>query len=87
LSDCTYDRRSTAHWQRSTGRADVRHPGLRRAPRHPGLHGARLEGLHQWLDGWKGIGDIEAGMRRQGYDLYLALYVEKRLELHLLRDR
>jgi hypothetical protein len=35
-----------------------------------------FQALHQWLDGWKGIGDIEAGMRRQAYDLYLARYAE-----------
>lgn len=25
--------------------------------------------LHRWLDSWRGIGDIVAGMGRQGYDL------------------
>jgi hypothetical protein len=32
---------------------------------------AQFRALRLWLDSWKGIGDIEAGMRRQGYDLYL----------------
>lgn len=30
--------------------------------------------LRSWLNSWRGIGDIEAGMRRQGYDLYLCRY-------------
>jgi hypothetical protein len=25
--------------------------------------------LHRWLDSWRGIGDIVAGMARQEYDL------------------
>ena len=43
-------------------------------PRVPTDMAPAFKALHQWLDGWKGIGDIEAGMRRQGYDLYLARY-------------
>ena len=27
--------------------------------------------LHQWLDSWRGIGDLERGMHRQGFDLHL----------------
>jgi hypothetical protein len=30
--------------------------------------------LHRWLDSWAGIGDIERGMARQGYDLSLTRY-------------
>lgn len=37
---------------------------------------ASFRALRSWLNSWKGIGDIEAGMRRQGYDLYLARYAE-----------
>jgi hypothetical protein len=35
---------------------------------------ASFRALRSWLDSWRGIGDIEAGMRRQGYDLYLTRY-------------
>lgn len=34
---------------------------------HPGVNA-----LHGWLDSWRGIGDIEADMARQGYDLQLS---------------
>lgn len=27
--------------------------------------------LHQWLDCWRGIGDIVTGMKRQGYEVSL----------------
>lgn len=30
-----------------------------------------LSALHAWLDSWRGIGDIVAGMERQGYALSL----------------
>jgi hypothetical protein len=30
--------------------------------------------LHRWLDGWRGIGHITAGMFRQGWDLQLTEY-------------
>src|SRR5437899_1369315 len=30
-----------------------------------------LRPLHRWLDTWRGIGDVAAGMHRQGYDLQL----------------
>src|SRR5262250_2850342 len=33
-----------------------------------------LEAVHAWLDSWKGIGSIERGMARQGYDLQLTRY-------------
>jgi hypothetical protein len=29
--------------------------------------------LHRWLDSWRGVGDIVAGMARQGYDLELGM--------------
>lgn len=39
----------------------------------PGMERA-FRALRRWLDSWQGIRDIEAGMRRQGYDLYLVRY-------------
>jgi hypothetical protein len=36
----------------------------------PGRDSA-LQALHQWLDSWRGIGDLERGMHRQGFDLHL----------------
>ena len=51
--------------------------GFAALPRIPADMAPAFKALHQWLDGWKGIGDIEAGMRRQGYDLYLARYAEE----------
>ena len=30
-----------------------------------------LAALRSWLNSWRGIGDIERGMARQGYDLQL----------------
>jgi hypothetical protein len=36
------------------------------APTEPEL---RL--LHQWLDSWRGIGDVVTGMKRQGYEVSL----------------
>ena len=30
--------------------------------------------LHRWMDCWRGIGDIVAGMARQEYDLELRRY-------------
>ena len=39
----------------------------------PGME-ASFRALRTWLNSWRGIGDIESGMRRQGYDLYLARY-------------
>ena len=36
-----------------------------------------LRPLHRWLDTWRGIGDVAAGMHRQGYDLQLTEYDER----------
>ena len=33
-----------------------------------------LGALRSWLDSWRGIGDVERGMARQGYDLQLTRY-------------
>jgi hypothetical protein len=33
-----------------------------------------LLALHRWLDSWAGIGAVERGMYRQGYDLSLTRY-------------
>lgn len=33
--------------------------------------------LHGWLDTWRGIGDVVAGMARQGFDLQLTRYDER----------
>jgi hypothetical protein len=41
-------------------------------PDHPGVRA-----LHRWLDSWLGIGDVERGMHRQGFDLQLARYAEE----------
>src|SRR5437773_9830120 len=35
-----------------------------------------LHALHRWLDSWRGMGTIESGMARQGYDLQLTRYGE-----------
>ena len=39
----------------------------------PGME-ASFRALRSWLNSCRGIGDIETGMRRQGYDLYLCRY-------------
>jgi hypothetical protein len=36
-----------------------------------------LGALRSWLNSWRGIGDVERGMARQGYDLQLTRYDEK----------
>ncbi len=36
-----------------------------------------LWALRFWLDSWRGIGDVERGMARQGFDLQLTRYDEK----------
>src|SRR2546425_1052610 len=41
-------------------------------PRAPELHA-----LHRWLDTWRGIGNVAAGMHPQGYDLQLTEYDER----------
>jgi hypothetical protein len=33
--------------------------------------------LHRWLDSWSGIGIIERGMTRQGYDLSLTRFANE----------
>lgn len=33
-----------------------------------------VHALHAWFDNWRGVGDVEAGMRRQDYDLQLTRY-------------
>ena len=38
-------------------------------PREP-----ELRRLHRCFDNWRGIGDVTAGMARQGYDLELRRY-------------
>jgi hypothetical protein len=38
------------------------------------LPAQELRLLHHWLDSWRGIGDLVAGMARQGYDLQLTRY-------------
>ena len=36
-----------------------------------------LEAVHAWLDSWSGIGVIERGMARQGYDLQLTRFANE----------
>jgi len=36
-----------------------------------------LGALRSWLDSWRGIGAVERGMARQGYDLQLTRYDER----------
>ena len=36
-----------------------------------------LWALRSWLNSWRGIGAVERGMARQGYDLQLTRYDEK----------
>ena len=36
-----------------------------------------LAALHEWLDSWGGIGLVERGMARQGYDLQLTRYANE----------
>jgi len=36
-----------------------------------------LDVLHEWLDSWSGIGVLERGMARQGYDLQLTRYANE----------
>ena len=33
-----------------------------------------LGAIRSWLNSWRGIGDVERGMARQGYDLQLTRY-------------
>jgi hypothetical protein len=48
--------------------------GFNELVRVPAGMEASFRALRLWLNSWKGIGDIEAGMRRHGYDLYLCRY-------------
>jgi hypothetical protein len=43
-------------------------------PRVPADMGPTFQALHRWLWSWRGIGDVVAGMNRQGYDLELIQY-------------
>ena len=36
-----------------------------------------VHALRSWLDSWRGIGDVERGMARQGYDVQLTRYDER----------
>jgi len=36
-----------------------------------------LDALRSWLNSWRGIGTVERGMARQGYDLQLTRYDAK----------
>jgi len=40
----------------------------------PGREPAVIAGIRQYLGGWVGVGRIEAGMARQGFDLELTRY-------------
>ncbi len=42
-----------------------------RADIHP------LPALRSWLNSWRGIGEVERGMARQGFDLQLTRYDER----------
>ena len=33
-----------------------------------------LDALHEWLDSWRGVGQVAVGMHRQGCDLQLTEY-------------
>ena len=43
-------------------------------PRVPADMAPAFQALHRWLGSWRGIGDLVAGMNRQGYDLELIQY-------------
>jgi hypothetical protein len=40
-------------------------------------HHAALYALHDWLDSWRGVGDVAIGMHRRGYDIQLTQYDER----------
>jgi len=44
---------------------------------HPPFMPPALLTLHRWLDSWSGIGVIERGMARQGYDLALTRFANE----------
>jgi hypothetical protein len=45
---------------------------LRAAPRHPAL-----DVLHRYMDSWRGVGAVAAGMARQDFDLQLIKYAAR----------
>jgi hypothetical protein len=48
--------------------------GFAALPRVPADMAPAFRSLHQWLGSWRGIGDVVAGMNRQGFDLELTQY-------------
>ena len=48
--------------------------GFAALPRIPADMAPAFQGLHRWLDSWRGIGDLVMGMNRQVYDLELTQY-------------
>jgi hypothetical protein len=50
--------------------------GFAALPRIPADMAPAFQALHRWLDSWRGIGDVVAGMNRQAYDLELTQYPE-----------
>ena len=48
--------------------------GFAALPRIPADMAPVFQGLHRWLDSWRGIGDLVTGMNRQAYDLELTQY-------------
>jgi hypothetical protein len=51
--------------------------GFAALPRIPADMAPVFQGLHRWLDSWRGIGDLATGMHRKGFDLHLAQYAEE----------
>ena len=51
--------------------------GFLRLDALPGMMPPALVALHHWLDSWIGIGLVEGGMARQGYDLSLTRYANE----------
>ena len=45
--------------------------GFAALPRIPADRAPAFQALHRWLDSWRGIGDLERGMHRQGFNLHL----------------
>ena len=50
--------------------------GFYALPRLSANRASAFEALHRWLDSWRGIGDLERGMHRQGFDLHLVREAE-----------
>jgi hypothetical protein len=46
-----------------------------------------LRALRTWLDSWSGVGHVAVGMHRQGFDLQLTQYDDRRLARDVLRGR